>query len=349
MPRLGSGSRGISAECYYTPRRKLRGHRIDGVEIGLSRQGPSHAADGVFDAAFLPGAMGVAEEGLDAKTGVEAMMFGELGSVVEGDGAAKFRRQGLEPGQQLAGRGIGGLAGVAGEEKEAGGALAGDQEGLSGRREEHEIGFPVAGDATMLNRLGALNDGNTMLDEGDRRSVRPAPPTPLELGLGKIQTPCAVVGAPDLGVDEAVDALVADDMAAILAGQPAGHLLGRPPQGQAMEHEIAQLAVALQTRTRPASSLRLLVGITRFVADLLATIALQLARDRRCRAIHSCSDLPERLPVFMKTGNRAALFQREMLIMSSHANTFDRCCTSFVKSGGSLAEDEQGSPSLRSG
>ena len=36
-------------------------------EVGFARQEAAHAADGVLDAAFLPGGVGIAEEGLDAR------------------------------------------------------------------------------------------------------------------------------------------------------------------------------------------------------------------------------------------------------------------------------------------
>ncbi|HEY8017791.1 MAG TPA: hypothetical protein VIE35_18245, partial [Dongiaceae bacterium] len=77
----------------------------------------------------------------------------------------------------------------------------------------------------------------------------------------------------------------------------------------AVEHEAAELAVALQARTGPAPGLRLLMSMARPVADLLAPVAPQLARNRRWRAIQSCRDLADGLPVFMKTGNPAPVFQ----------------------------------------
>ena len=61
---------------------------------------------------------------------------------------------------------------------------------------------------------------------------------------------------------------------------------------------------------------------------------LQLARDGRRLAIHSCSDLPDRLAGFAKAGNGAALFETELLVLLSHGNTLSWCCTSFVNSGG---------------
>src|SRR3990170_7495386 len=39
----------------------------DGGEVGFARQGPAHSADGVFDAAFLPGCVRIAEEGFEGE------------------------------------------------------------------------------------------------------------------------------------------------------------------------------------------------------------------------------------------------------------------------------------------
>src|SRR3546814_3948613 len=68
------------------------------------------------------------------------------------------------------------------------------------------------------------------------------------------------------------------------------------------------IAVRLGAGPAPGFGLRLRIG--QLVTDLGARVAPQLARDGRRLAIQSCSDLPDRLPVFMKTGNRTALLKR---------------------------------------
>ena len=60
----------------------------DEVEVSFAGQRASQTPDGVFHAAFLPGTVGIAEEGLDAEDFVQPVMLGELGSVVEADGFA---------------------------------------------------------------------------------------------------------------------------------------------------------------------------------------------------------------------------------------------------------------------
>ena len=58
-----------------------------GSEIGLAGQGAAQAGDGMFDPALLPRDVRVTEEGLNAE-GMEMVMAGELGAIVEGDGLA---------------------------------------------------------------------------------------------------------------------------------------------------------------------------------------------------------------------------------------------------------------------
>ena len=70
-------------------------------------------------APLLPGGSGIAEEGLYAQ-GMEAVVAGELGAVVEGDGLAPLR--GGPAGGRWC-RHVGSLAGEAGEEDQAGVAL----------------------------------------------------------------------------------------------------------------------------------------------------------------------------------------------------------------------------------
>jgi hypothetical protein len=48
------------------------------------------------------------------------------------------------------------------------------------------------------------------------------------------------------------------------------------------------------------------------VANFAAAVPLQLAGNRRRLAIQSCSNLPDRLPGFMKPGNRTALLKRKL-------------------------------------
>jgi len=64
----------------------------EGGEIGFTGEVAAEASDGVFDAAFLPRFVGVAEEGGEAEALGELEMLGELGSVIEGKGLAQGGR-----------------------------------------------------------------------------------------------------------------------------------------------------------------------------------------------------------------------------------------------------------------
>ena len=110
------------------------------------------------------------------------------------------------------------------------------------------------------------------------------------------------LGAWDLGVEEAINCLVADDLVSLVALQPA--------------EPISLIVITLQLRPGPSSHPAPLLGISGATVDLAAAAALQLSRDRRWRAIHSCRNLPDRLSNVAKLDNRVALGEREPLIHS---------------------------------
>jgi len=87
--------------------------RGEGGEISFAREVAAHAADGVFDAAFLPRFVGIAEEGGEAEVLGELVVGGELGAVIEGEGLAQGRGEGLEESEQAVGDGLGGFVGRA--------------------------------------------------------------------------------------------------------------------------------------------------------------------------------------------------------------------------------------------
>jgi hypothetical protein len=60
----------------------------------------------------------------------------------------------------------------------------------------------------------------------------------------------------------------------------------------------------------PSACLGLRLRIAGAVANPGTGIALQLTRDGRRLAIQRCSDLPDRLPGFMKPGNRTPFLKR---------------------------------------
>ena len=185
--------------------------RRHGREVGLAGQPAAQASDGVFDAALLPGGMGVTEERLDAE-GMELVMAGEFGAVVEGDGLAPGGGQraqqpgegGGDRGRRFAWRPVG--------EQQAGVAFMHGQHGLARGAEEHQIGFPMARDLAVGGRGGPFLQGTPEVDEGSSAAAAAPAPAPFPLGAGEIVAPGPIrLGARGLGVDEAVDRLMGDD------------------------------------------------------------------------------------------------------------------------------------------
>ena len=148
----------------------------EGHQVGLARQGPAQAADGVFDAALLPGRVGLTEEGLEAER-MEGIMPREFRPVIEGDRLAPGGGQGREEGGDGVGDGRGGFAGGAGGDQQAGVALMEGQDGLAVDPEQHQVGLPVARSATIRGRGRPLGQRAAQSDEGRRAAplVAPAP------------------------------------------------------------------------------------------------------------------------------------------------------------------------------
>ena len=233
----------------------------------------------------------------------------ELGTVVEGDGLAQFYRQVGEEPHEMPRNAVGGLVGRPGRQQQAGLALVDGEHGLTVSGEQHEVGFPVARGLAIGGLAGPFGHAHTAVNEACRTAAPAAAKPSPALAAGQIAPPAVVLGAGDLGVDEAIDALVADHRSAGLARQPSGDLFGRPARGEAVQDEAAQIGLAFEARARPAPRPALVLGVTGFVADFAAAIAPYLARDARWRAIQSCRDLPDRAPVGLKSGNLASIVQ----------------------------------------
>ncbi len=280
----------------------------EGGEIGLARNKATHAPDGIFDAALLPGRVGIAEERLEVEP-VERTMACELGAVVEGDGAAQVRWQRLEDRQEMFGDGFCGLVGRPGGEQDAALALMHGEHRLTVFGEQHQVGFPMTWGLPIGGGRRPFRYGNAAFDEGRGACALPAAEAAFALAARQIVAPAIILGASHLGIDEAVDALVADHVAAGLAGQTASDLFGGPAAGERLEDGATQVGLPFQARARPAPRARLFLGVTRFVTDVTAAIAPHLARDRRWRAIQSCRDLPDRAATGLKSGNLASVVQ----------------------------------------
>ena len=99
-------------------------------QIGFAGKEAAHSADGILDAAFLPGRVGIAEEGLNREI-MQHQMACELGAVVEGDSLAQCVGQGGEETDEMACDAARRLAGQTNGKQDARGAFMHRQDGLA--------------------------------------------------------------------------------------------------------------------------------------------------------------------------------------------------------------------------
>ena len=102
------------------------------VEIGASWQPTSEAFHAVFDAAVLPGRLGIAEVGDER----EPMAQGELGPAIESERSAKRAGERFEPSGQAGGGGVGLSSFGSHDEGEARGPLS---SGFLSRHSLHRV------------------------------------------------------------------------------------------------------------------------------------------------------------------------------------------------------------------
>src|ERR1700749_217735 len=79
-------------------------------KIGFTGDESTHSSDRVFDAALLPGRVGIAEEGVDRQA-AQGEMASELGAIVEGDGLSKWLWHGAKQIDEMASDPVGSLVG----------------------------------------------------------------------------------------------------------------------------------------------------------------------------------------------------------------------------------------------
>ena len=179
-------------------------------EVRLARKDATHSAYGVFYSTFLPGRVGIAEEGLDAQF-VELVMEGELGSVVESDSLTPCRGQGSQHLTHGVGDRQGSLARWPQSDQEAGVALVEGQYCLPISAEEHQVGLPVAWVAAISGALGTVGNRPSHSHEGGWTAPFAASPAPPRLGPGQVVAPAVVLLTSHLAVNEPIDALMGDD------------------------------------------------------------------------------------------------------------------------------------------
>ena len=83
---------------------ELLWEQLGGIYFG--GEGAPKAADGVFDAAFLPRRSRIAEVGMDAELAGQQVVAVEFAAIVEGDGLAQFGRERFEQAGEAFGDGL---------------------------------------------------------------------------------------------------------------------------------------------------------------------------------------------------------------------------------------------------
>ena len=259
----------------------------NGLEICGGGQAATHAADGVFDAALLPGLVRIAEVGEQAELFCEAMMAGEFATIVEGDGGTQWLGQGFEEGDELLCDAIGGLVGDPLDDGVSGPALMDDEQGPVALAKQHEVSLPVSRGLPCGYLGWTLADGNTLFDQFAKAAARSREVAPAMFAARQE----AIPGGGGLArpvIDETIDGLVADDRATLLARQPAGDLLGRLSHRKAFLDVGCKVRLACQLEAGiPSSSSRCQSVCPLTIVEpgpLLGRlgIAFELTADRRC-------------------------------------------------------------------
>src|SRR5882672_56801 len=121
--------------------------------------------------------------------------------------------------------------------------------------------------------------GNTAFNEVLRAAALPAPASAFAFAARQIAPPTIIPGAGKLGIDEAVDRLVGDHLAALVTLKPTGDLLWRPAACEPLHDGGSQALLAFQTGALPASRPGLLLGVAGSVTHLRTAVAVQFPRD----------------------------------------------------------------------
>jgi len=161
---------------------------FDGFEVCFARQEPSDPSVGVFDPAFLPRGVRIAEVCFEAEW-MEQEVSGELGSVVEGERLSKVFGDSEEQASQMLGDEFSGLiVGPCGEE-DARASLVQGQDELAIFCEADEIGFPVT-DGGSIESFGCSRmDGNAVFYEACGASSAHASNAALAFAARKLVRP----------------------------------------------------------------------------------------------------------------------------------------------------------------
>jgi len=177
----------------------------DGSQVGFARHHSPEASDGVFDAALLPRAMGIAEEGFDAEGSgpSQAMMLGELGTIIEADALSQGFWERLEFARDAAGGEHGfAIEGLV-DDREAGVALVEDEHILPIFGEQHIVGLPMAWLGPIGGFGGPFGERQAVFDQLDRAAATAPAPSPA--GLVARQQAMEIIFLGRAMIDVAID------------------------------------------------------------------------------------------------------------------------------------------------
>src|SRR3954447_8674637 len=250
----------------------------DAREVQLAGQIAAQPPIGVFDAAFLPGAVRVAEVGGDPVSPRQMLVAEELGATVEGDGPTCRRRQadeGIADGPDDVARAP---VTVRDEANQAASALhQGGHIGLAvDALEDQQVGLPMPDLLPLVNPGGPLRDRALERDFGTAGPAAEATATQVP---GPEQVAIEPERAAFRAVDELVDRLVAQARVIVGELEPAGDLFGRPPARQHLGHVLPQLGILDQLPPPLPALPGAIIGRARIVPAVLLHLAEQVASD----------------------------------------------------------------------
>jgi len=131
--------------------------------------------------------------------------------------------------------------------------------------ELHRVGLPMTSVGAVGEAGWTLGDRHSADDVQGGAAAFTATVAALGFTARQIASPGVVLRPGDLGVDEAVDRLVADDALALLQRQTGRNRLGRQISPQKLENLSLKPRLAEQFAALPASGMGLLSGVGRCV------------------------------------------------------------------------------------
>ena len=174
----------------------------DELEVGFAGQQASKAADRVFHATFLPRAVRVAEECLNAEGLVKSMVLGELVSVVEADGPEHRLRKFTEPTDDVLSRGNSFSADRTVNYAEASLSFVKNQQSLISSGEHHKVGLPMAWRLATFDLSGSLSDRAPL---SNKAAGATAPPSTTAYFLVTREQAIPVIPLGRTMIDETID------------------------------------------------------------------------------------------------------------------------------------------------